>query len=80
VKGEIEFMFYTSLTLLASEIGGVRGSMTAFGADQFEEKDPNDAKTLASFLSWLLLNSTLGAIIGVTDVVWVSTQFGIDFS
>lgn len=74
VKGGIGFMFYTSLTLLALGIGGVRGSMTAFGADQFEEKDPNEEKALASFFNWLLLSSTLGAITGVTGVVWVSTQ------
>ncbi|CAJ2631797.1 unnamed protein product [Trifolium pratense] len=74
MKGGIGFMFYTSLSLLALGIGGVRGSMAAFGADQFEEKDPNEAKALASFFNWLLLSSTLGAITGVTGVVWVSTQ------
>ena len=48
--------------------------MTAFGADQFDEKDTAEAKALASFFNWLLLSSTLGAITGVTGVVWVSTQ------
>ena len=67
-------MFYTSLCLLALGNGGVRGSMTAFGADQFNDKDPNEAKALASFFNWLLLSSTLGGIIGTTVVVWVSTQ------
>ncbi|KAJ1393314.1 Proton-dependent oligopeptide transporter family [Sesbania bispinosa] len=74
VKGGIAVMFYTSLSLLALGIGGVRGSMTAFGADQFDEKDPIEAKALASFFNWLLLSSTLGGITGVTGVVWVSTQ------
>ncbi|KAK7278074.1 hypothetical protein RJT34_23098 [Clitoria ternatea] len=74
VKGGIAVMFYTSLFLLALGMGGVRGSMTAFGADQFDEKDPREAKALASFFNWLLLSSTLGSIVGVTVVVWVSTQ------
>lgn len=74
VKGGIAVMFYTSLCLLALGMGGVRGSMTAFGADQFDEKDPTEAKALASFFNWLLLSSTVGAITGVTGVVWVSTQ------
>lgn len=74
VKGGIAFMFYTSLCLMALGIGGVRGSMTPFGADQFDEKDQIEAKALASFFNWLLLSSTLGAITGVTGVVWVSTQ------
>ncbi|XP_004495820.1 protein NRT1/ PTR FAMILY 4.5-like [Cicer arietinum] len=74
VKGGIAVMFYTSLSLLALGMGGVRGSMTAFGADQFDEKEPSEAKGLASFFNWLLLSSTLGSVIGVTGVVWVSTQ------
>ena len=48
--------------------------MTALGADQFDEKDPIEAKGLASYFNWLLLSTTLGAVIGVTGVVWVSTQ------
>ncbi|KAF1869750.1 hypothetical protein Lal_00017326 [Lupinus albus] len=74
VKGGSAVMFYTSLCLLALGNGGVRGSMTAFGADQFDGKNPNEAKALASFFNWLLLSSTIGAISGVTGVVWVSTQ------
>ncbi|KAL1312885.1 hypothetical protein HN51_039457 [Arachis hypogaea] len=74
VKGGIAVMLYTSLCLLALGVGGVRGSMTAFGADQFDDKDPSEAKALASFFNWLLMSSTLGAITGVTAVVWVSTQ------
>ncbi|CAJ2628887.1 unnamed protein product [Trifolium pratense] len=74
VKGGIAVMFYTSLCLYALGMGGVRGSMTAFGADQFDEKEPNEAKALATFFNWLLLSSTLGSVIGVTGVVWVSTQ------
>ncbi|KAL2993806.1 hypothetical protein AAZX31_10G133100 [Glycine max] len=75
VKGGIAVMFYSSLYLLALGMGGVRGSLTAFGADQFDEKkNPGEAKALASFFNWILLSSTLGSIIGVTGVVWVSTQ------
>lgn len=73
IKGGIAVMFYTSLSLLALGTG-VRGCIAAFGADQFDEKDPIEAKALASFFNWLLLSSTVGAIVGVTGVVWVSTQ------
>ncbi|KAL2325669.1 hypothetical protein Fmac_024727 [Flemingia macrophylla] len=74
VKGGIAVMFYTSLYLLALGIGGVKGSMTALGADQFDAKNPKEAKALGSFFNWLLLSSTTGALIGVTVVVWISTQ------
>jgi peptide/histidine transporter 3/4 len=48
--------------------------MTALGADQFEEKDPNEAKALTRLFNLLLLSLILGAITSVTGVVWVSTQ------
>lgn len=69
-------MLYTSLGLLALGLGGVRGAMVAFGADQFDEKDPVEAKALATFFNWLLLSSTLGSVVGVTGVVWVNMQKG----
>lgn len=74
VKGGIAVMFYASLYLLALGNGGVRGSMTAFGADQFDEKNPREAKALATFFNWLLMSATVGSIIGVTGIVWISTQ------
>ncbi|KAI4301642.1 hypothetical protein L6164_034900 [Bauhinia variegata] len=74
VEGGVAAMFYISLCLLALGIGGVKGSLTPFGADQFEENDPIEAKSLATYFNWLLFSSTLGSIVGVTGVVWVSTQ------
>nr|KYP57591.1 Peptide transporter PTR5 [Cajanus cajan] len=74
VKGGIAVMFYTSLYLLALGMGGVRGSMVPLGADQFDEKNPKEAKALSSFFNWILLSSTTGSIVGVTGVVWISTQ------
>ncbi|MED6209495.1 hypothetical protein PIB30_055257 [Stylosanthes scabra] len=74
VKGGIAVMFYISLCLLALGSGGVKGAMTTLGADQFDEKDPEEAKGLATYFNWLLLSTTLGSVVGVTGVVWVSTQ------
>lgn len=76
VEGSIAGMFYTSLWVLALGMGGVKGAMAPFGADQFDEKDSVEAKGLGSFFNWLLLSSTTGGIIGLTGVVWVSTQRG----
>lgn len=44
-------MFYTSLCLLALGAGGVKGSLAALGADQFDEKDPKGTKALASYFN-----------------------------
>lgn len=67
-------MLYASLALLALGSGGVKGALPALGGDQFDQKDPKEAKALARFFNWLLLSTTLGACIGVTGIVWVSTE------
>ncbi|KAF3454752.1 hypothetical protein FNV43_RR05200 [Rhamnella rubrinervis] len=72
LKGGIKFMFYLSLCLLALGSGGVRGALPALGADQFDHKDPKEAKAIASFFNWLTLSTTFGAAIGVVVIVWVS--------
>ncbi|KAJ7973192.1 protein NRT1/ PTR FAMILY 4.5-like [Quillaja saponaria] len=74
LKGGPAVFFYVSLSLLALGTGGVRGSLPALGADQFDKNDPTESKALASFFNWLMLSSTLGAAIGVTGIVWVSTK------
>ncbi|KAL6146421.1 hypothetical protein ACLB2K_057100 [Fragaria x ananassa] len=71
MEGGIGFYFYVSLYLWALGSGGVKGALPALGGDQFGHKD--EAKKLATFFNLFLLSSTLGATIGVTVVVWVST-------
>ncbi|KAK9136509.1 hypothetical protein Sjap_007103 [Stephania japonica] len=83
LHGTKALMFYISLCLLALGCGGVKGSLPALGGDQFmnhkhqyHQKAGN--KSLASFFSWLLLSTTIGAVIGVTVIVWVSMNKGWD--
>ncbi|GFZ20604.1 hypothetical protein Acr_28g0013090 [Actinidia rufa] len=72
VKGGKALMFYTSLYLLALGQGGVRGALPALGADQFDHKNHKGAKSLATYFNWFVLGTTLGVIVGVTGLVWVS--------
>ncbi|CAL8166029.1 unnamed protein product [Prunus armeniaca] len=72
VEGGMAFMLYASLCLLALGSGGVKGALPALGADQFNRKE--EAKSLATFFNGLMLSSTLGATIGVTAIVYVSTN------
>ena len=73
VEGGTAVMFYVSLCLYALGSGGVRGALPALGADQFNQKDPNEAEALASFFNWVILSATVGASVGVTVIVWVSS-------
>ncbi|GFQ06456.1 protein nrt1/ ptr family 4.3 [Phtheirospermum japonicum] len=74
VENGVAVYFYTTLCLLALGVGGLRGALPALGADQFDPKDPREAKGLASYFNWLLLSSVTGGSIGVTIVVWVATN------
>jgi len=46
------------------------------GADQFDYKNPEERKHIATFFNWFLLRITIGATVGVTFVVYVSTNVG----
>ncbi|KAI4344683.1 hypothetical protein L6164_011881 [Bauhinia variegata] len=78
VHGSKALLFYSSIYLLALGGGGMRGSVPALGADQFDEKKPEERKHIASFFNWLLLSIVIGACIGVTFVVYVGTEKGWD--
>ncbi|OVA10918.1 Proton-dependent oligopeptide transporter family [Macleaya cordata] len=78
IKGGQALLFYISLCLYAVGAGGVRGSVPALGGDQFDPKDPKQKKSLASYFNWLLLSITVGATLGVTIIVNVSTKKGWD--
>ncbi|KAI3752422.1 hypothetical protein L2E82_24454 [Cichorium intybus] len=76
MEGGIGFMFYISLALLALGSGGVRGALAPFGADQFDATKPKGLTAQGSYFNWLLLSTTLGATVGVTGFVYVSTNHG----
>ncbi|GFZ20603.1 hypothetical protein Acr_28g0013080 [Actinidia rufa] len=76
LKGGKALYFYSYICLLALGAGGVRGALPALGADQFERNDPKGAKGLATYFNWYVLSTTLGAIFGVTGVVWIAMNKG----
>ncbi|KAI4370214.1 hypothetical protein MLD38_018584 [Melastoma candidum] len=74
VHGLKALLFYASLCLVGLGGGGIRGSAPALGADQFDPKNPQEGKKIASYFNWYLLSTTLGATIGVTFIVYLSTE------
>ena len=77
-KGQ-EAILYGGLYLVALGTGGIKAALPALGADQFDERDPKEARQLSSFFNWFLFSLTIGAIIGVTIVVWINTNKGWDW-
>ncbi|CAK9178600.1 unnamed protein product [Ilex paraguariensis] len=73
-------VLFTGLYLVALGTSGVKAALPSLGADQFDEKDPKEAAKLSSFFNWLLFSITIGAILGVTFLVWISANQGWDWS
>ncbi|PON70101.1 Proton-dependent oligopeptide transporter [Parasponia andersonii] len=74
-----EAMLYVGLYLVALGTGGIKAALPALGADQFDERQPKEASQLSSFFNWFLFSLTIGAMFGVTAVVWISTNKGWDW-
>ncbi|KAI3759000.1 hypothetical protein L6452_06573 [Arctium lappa] len=74
-----EAILFTGLYLVAFGSSGVKAALPSLGADQFDERDPKEAESLASFFNWYLFSVTFGAIFGVTFVVWISSNQGWDW-
>ncbi|TKY75108.1 NRT1/ PTR FAMILY 4.6 [Spatholobus suberectus] len=73
-------ILYTGLYLVALGTSGIKAALPALGADQFDEKDPKEAAQLSSFFNWFLFSLTIGAIVGVTFIVWIGANLGWDWS
>ncbi|XP_076883298.1 protein NRT1/ PTR FAMILY 4.5-like [Bidens hawaiensis] len=74
-----EAILFTGLYLIAFGTSGIKAALPSLGADQFDESDPNEVKSLASYFNWLMFSITTGAIFGVTFVVWISSNRGWDW-
>ncbi|OIT04092.1 PREDICTED: protein NRT1/ PTR FAMILY 4.5-like [Nicotiana attenuata] len=73
-------ILYGGIYLIALGNSGVKAALPSLGADQFDEKDPKEAAKLSSYFNWLLFFITVGTMLGVTFLVWISDSQGWDWS
>ncbi|XP_020575244.1 protein NRT1/ PTR FAMILY 7.3-like [Phalaenopsis equestris] len=59
-------LFYLSIYLVALGNGGYQPNIATFGADQFEEGDPREARSKISFFSYFYLALNLGSLFSNT--------------
>ncbi|KAG9440733.1 hypothetical protein H6P81_020898 [Aristolochia fimbriata] len=70
--GQLAF-FYVALYLVALGQSGIKVGLPALGGDQFEERD---VKARSAYFNWFLFSLTIGAIFGLTVLVWINTNLG----
>lgn len=62
---------FTSLYIVALGTGGIKPNVSAFGADQFDETDPQDRKEKTSFFNWFYFFVNIGSLLAVTCIVYI---------
>ncbi|KAL5577060.1 hypothetical protein UlMin_018759 [Ulmus minor] len=76
VSGSNEALLFIGLYVLALGSAGLKAALPSHGADQFEEKDPKEAKQMSTFFNTILLAVCTGGSVSLTLVVWVQDQKG----
>ncbi|KAJ0836927.1 putative proton-dependent oligopeptide transporter family, MFS transporter superfamily [Helianthus annuus] len=67
-------IFYVSIYLIALGNGGAEPALATFGADQFDEEDPEEKQAKTTFLSYFYVALNLGSLISETILVYIETM------
>uniref|UniRef100_A0A1D1XIP1 Nitrate transporter 1.2 n=1 Tax=Anthurium amnicola TaxID=1678845 RepID=A0A1D1XIP1_9ARAE len=76
VSGGKAAMLFAGLYLVALGVGGIKGSLPAHGAEQFDEGTARGRKQRSTFFNYFVFCLSCGALIAVTFVVWVEDNKG----
>ncbi|XP_059655921.1 protein NRT1/ PTR FAMILY 4.6 [Cornus florida] len=76
VHGAKAAMLFIGLYLVALGVGGIKGSIPAHGAEQFDDNTPQGRKQRSTFFNYFVFCLACGALIAVTLVVWIEDNKG----
>ncbi|KAA8532715.1 hypothetical protein F0562_032748 [Nyssa sinensis] len=69
-------ILYISLLLTALGSGGIRPCVVAFGADQFDESDPEQKTRTWKFFNWYYFCMGVSILVAVTVIVYIQDYIG----
>lgn len=78
IEGSDAALLFVALYLIATGTAGIKAALPPYGADQFDEKDPIEARQISSFFNLLFLAVCIGGAISVTLIVWIQDNKGWD--
>ncbi|RDX73051.1 Protein NRT1/ PTR FAMILY 4.6, partial [Mucuna pruriens] len=76
VNGGKAAMMFAGLYLAALGVGGIKGSLPAHGAEQFDENTASGRRQRSTFFNYFIFCLSCGALVAVTFVVWVEDNKG----
>ncbi|KAK4773862.1 hypothetical protein SAY87_028881 [Trapa incisa] len=76
VHGGKAAMLFTGLYLVALGVGGIKGSLPAHGAEQFDESTAHGRRRRSTFFNYFVFCLSCGGLIAVTLVVWIEDNKG----
>ncbi|KAL8050050.1 hypothetical protein ABFX02_06G057900 [Erythranthe guttata] len=68
--------FYTSLYTIAMGAGGTKPNISTFGADQFDDFNPDEKRLKASFFNWWMFSAFTGALFATLGLVYIQENLG----
>ncbi|KAH7570789.1 hypothetical protein ACOSQ2_019557 [Xanthoceras sorbifolium] len=69
-------VFFFGLYLIALGAGGIKPCVSAFGAGQFDDTDPEERVKKGSFFNWYYFSINIGALISSSFLVWIQENAG----
>ncbi|XP_021732593.1 protein NRT1/ PTR FAMILY 5.1-like [Chenopodium quinoa] len=69
-------LFYTSLYIIAIGAGGTKPNISTFGANQFDDFDPNEKELKVSFFNWWMFCAFLGGLFATLGLVYIQENLG----
>lgn len=63
--------FYASLYIIAIGAGGTKPNISTFGADQFDDFNPQEKKLKVSFFNWWMFSTFAGALLATIGLVYI---------
>ncbi|KAJ0470969.1 putative proton-dependent oligopeptide transporter family, major facilitator superfamily [Helianthus annuus] len=68
--------FYSSLYIIAIGAGGTKTNISTFGADQFDDFDPDEKRLKVSFFNWWMFSSFFGALVATLCLLYIQENLG----
>lgn len=67
-------LLYIALYTVALGTGGIKSNVSAFGADQFDEGNPDEMEQKKSFFNWFYFSVNVGSITAISIIVEIQVQ------